>query len=90
VGPGPVWTCTKNLASSGIRSPDRPARSQSHYYTILWDNYNRRSRKQQACQLYIINLEVRPEDGSSFTSRNMLLDDVIKIHSIKLTNRKMC
>jgi hypothetical protein len=29
--PGPVWTCTKNLAPNGIRSPDRPARSQSLY-----------------------------------------------------------
>jgi hypothetical protein len=29
--PGPVWTCAKNLAPAGIRSPDRPARSQSLY-----------------------------------------------------------
>jgi hypothetical protein len=29
--PGPVWTCAKNLAPIGIRSPDRPARSQSLY-----------------------------------------------------------
>jgi hypothetical protein len=29
--PGPVWMCAKNLAHSGIRSPDRPARSQSLY-----------------------------------------------------------
>jgi hypothetical protein len=28
---GPVWTCAKNLVSTGIRSPDRPARSQSLY-----------------------------------------------------------
>jgi hypothetical protein len=27
--PGPVWTCAKNLAPTGIRSPDRPACSQS-------------------------------------------------------------
>jgi hypothetical protein len=27
--PGTVWTCAKNLAPTGIRSPDRPARSQS-------------------------------------------------------------
>jgi hypothetical protein len=27
--PGPVWTGAENLASIGIRSPDRPARSQS-------------------------------------------------------------
>ena len=29
--PGPVWTGTENLASTGIRSPDRPARSESLY-----------------------------------------------------------
>jgi hypothetical protein len=40
--PGPVWTGVENLASTGIRYPDRPARSQSlyslsypvHYVTI--------------------------------------------------------
>jgi hypothetical protein len=25
--PGPVWTCAKNLAPTGIRSPECPARS---------------------------------------------------------------
>ena len=29
--PGPVWTGAENLASTGIRSSDRPARSQSLY-----------------------------------------------------------
>jgi len=29
--PGPVWTGAENLASTGIRSPDRPPRSQSLY-----------------------------------------------------------
>ena len=29
--PGPVWTGTENLATTGIRSPDRPARSESLY-----------------------------------------------------------
>ena len=29
--PGPVWTGAENLASTGIRSPDRPVRSQSLY-----------------------------------------------------------
>ena len=27
--PGPVWTGAENLAPTGIRSPNRPARSQS-------------------------------------------------------------
>ena len=29
VGPGPVWTGAEDLALTGIRSPDRPACSQS-------------------------------------------------------------
>jgi hypothetical protein len=29
LAPGPVWTGAENLAHTGIRSPDRPARSQS-------------------------------------------------------------
>ena len=31
VGLGPVWTGAKNLAPTGIRSPDRPARNKSLY-----------------------------------------------------------
>ena len=30
--PGPVWTGVENLAPTGIRSPDRQARSQSLYW----------------------------------------------------------
>jgi hypothetical protein len=29
--PGPVWTSAENLAPTAIRSPDRPARSESLY-----------------------------------------------------------
>ena len=29
--PGPVWTGAENLAPTGIRSPDRPALSESLY-----------------------------------------------------------
>jgi hypothetical protein len=29
--PGPVWTGAENLAPTGIRSPDRPAHSESLY-----------------------------------------------------------
>ena len=29
--PGAVWTGTENLAPTGIRSPNRPARSESLY-----------------------------------------------------------
>ena len=29
--PGPLWTGAENLAPTGIRSPDSPARSESVY-----------------------------------------------------------
>ena len=29
--PGPVWTGAENIAPTGIRSPDRPDRSESLY-----------------------------------------------------------
>ena len=31
MGPGSVWTVAENLDPTGIRSPDRPARSQALY-----------------------------------------------------------
>jgi hypothetical protein len=34
--PGPVWTGAKYLSPTGIRSPDRPARSQSLYRGVVW------------------------------------------------------
>ena len=30
--PGPVWTGAENLTPTGIRSPDRPARSEKKEY----------------------------------------------------------
>jgi hypothetical protein len=42
LAPGPVWTCAKNLAPTGIQSPDHPARSQSLYWlsysahSVIW------------------------------------------------------
>jgi hypothetical protein len=38
--PGPVWRCAKSLAPTGIRSPDRPARSQSLYRLSYSDPVN--------------------------------------------------
>jgi len=41
--PGSVWTGAENLAPTRIRSPDRPARSQSLYqlsYPAQFSNYN--------------------------------------------------
>ena len=40
--PGPVWTGAENLAATGIRSPDRPARSRSLYQLCYPVHYNER------------------------------------------------
>jgi hypothetical protein len=37
--PGPVWTDPENLAPTGIRSPDRSARSHSLYRLIHWRSF---------------------------------------------------
>ena len=37
--PGPVWTGAENLAPTGIRSQDRPARNQS-LYRLLYPAHN--------------------------------------------------
>jgi hypothetical protein len=37
--PEPVWTGVENLAPTGVRSPDRPARSQSLYRLIYRAHY---------------------------------------------------
>jgi len=37
--PGPIWTGAGNLALTGIRSPDRPARSQSLYRCATWPTF---------------------------------------------------
>ena len=34
---GPVWTVAENFASTGIRIPDRRARSESLYLLLLQD-----------------------------------------------------
>jgi hypothetical protein len=32
--PAPVWTATENLATTGIRSPNHPARSKCSFYSM--------------------------------------------------------
>jgi hypothetical protein len=41
---GPVWTGVKNLAPTEIRSPDRPARSQSLYRLSYPAHHSRHNR----------------------------------------------
>jgi hypothetical protein len=52
VVPRPIWTGAENLASTGIRTPDRPARSKSLWRlryvgplveVFIWNSYVSRS-----------------------------------------------
>jgi hypothetical protein len=52
--PGPVWTGAENFAARGIRSPDRPARSQSLYRL----SYRAHKRNHNAARLMPNNVEL--------------------------------
>jgi hypothetical protein len=52
---GPVWTGAENLAPTGIRSPDRPARRQS-LYRLRYPA----ATKEYSMSLYCILLIGRP------------------------------
>jgi hypothetical protein len=68
LAPGPVWTGADNLAPTGIRSPDLPARSESLYrlgypghifhYTVTQHNTDRCPLQKQhfvfSCILYVV------------------------------------
>jgi hypothetical protein len=78
--PGPVWTSAKNLASTGIRSPDRTTRSQSlywlsypahslHYisYIILYKH------KEDITPKYCTHTHARTQDPAQLLVVNMAL-----------------
>ena len=48
--PGPVWTGAENLAPTGIRSPDRPASSQS-LYRLLYPAHQGKQRLLKKTQM---------------------------------------
>ena len=67
--PVPLWTVAKNLdhqPSTGIRSPDRPARSQSIYisFRIFFSNYHLRLQDSltQICLIEFLTGLQLPED----------------------------
>jgi hypothetical protein len=50
--PGPVWRSAENLAPTGIRSPDRPARSES-LYRLSYRAHKRIVMKAKECRMYL-------------------------------------
>ena len=44
--PGPIWTSAENLATTGIRSPDRPTHGQS-LYRLSYPAHNRPQRTKE-------------------------------------------
>ena len=51
--PGPVWTGAENLAPTGIRSPDPPARSQS-LYRLHYPAYTNRCNNTEIENSYVV------------------------------------
>jgi hypothetical protein len=62
-GPTPVWTGGENLAPTGIRSPDRPPRSQSLYrlsypaHSLAYSNYRRAQHSLQICRSVVLAVQ---------------------------------
>jgi len=50
--PGPVWTCAENLTHTGIRSPGRPARSDSLYQPCYPAHRDDKARKEWVMNTY--------------------------------------
>jgi len=74
--PGPVWTGAENLTHTGIRTPDRPARSQS-LYRLSYPAHEDDSGFSQFCErtfkIYKPVLEVNLSQLHSIISQNTLL-----------------
>ena len=61
--PGPVWTGAEILALTGIRSPDRPARSQSLYRL----HYPARTKKLKNIYITCLSFGISGNSMSSIT-----------------------
>jgi hypothetical protein len=74
--PGPVWTCGKNLAPTGIRSPERPGHSQSLYrlsypahshFKVRWQNCEKLLLVRQICLFNLSSCSlVHPHETTRF------------------------
>jgi hypothetical protein len=51
--PGPVWTCVKNLAPTGIQPPDHPAHSQSLYQLSYLAHFSHINITQKCVERYM-------------------------------------
>jgi hypothetical protein len=67
MGLWPVWTVAENIAPTGIRSPDRPARSESLYrlsYPVPRNRVLMHEKIKTNNELYRIDLKAAQEWGS--------------------------
>ena len=67
MGPGPVWTSAENLASTGIRSPECPARSQS-LYRLSYPAHVETCRRVIICEITVHLLVIVQNSGYCVTS----------------------
>ena len=65
--PGQVWKGAENLACSGIRSPDRPARSGSLYRLSYLDPPNSIEHSRN------ININLHAQDTTAFNPNVVLI-----------------
>ena len=67
--PGSIWTGAENLAPTGIRSPDRPPRSQS-LYRLRYRAHDIRRGNGDFC--YLFNLSSRANGGPVRRADNLI------------------
>jgi len=79
--PGPVWTGAENFVPTGIRSPDRPARSQSLY----WLRYPAHRVRDYSCTQTIASHVRWNECGHTRSDSGLLLIRLNKIHMKRST-----
>ena len=73
--PGPVWTGAENLVFTGIRSPDRPVRSQSLYRV----SYRAHQYEKRFIQMLYLELDTHfMFNTSSFQKSCHFQDNVAK------------
>ena len=81
--PGWVWTGSENLAPTGIRSPDRPARSQSlyrlHYPAHIHYIEGSKSRQGEEPAKYIVKWTFRGRNCESCRNVGIFLHKNINV-----------
>ena len=82
---GPSWTCAENLVPTGIRTPDRPARSQSLYRLSYPAHENRHNQSKTQHRVQRKHTNVRNEKFRNNKRATILMKNRMTIPRVTLT-----